>query len=154
MTSVARAIPQVTGREVFLAMVKPGSSGSPPPYVPIGCMSKFDETLSKDLIDISCRGFVGSIGSGKPAQSAISLDGVYFIYDSSVTSAQVAYSELRSYINGPSIPFKFGTPSTGDIQWSRNYLIKDIKLTADNDGIATYSISLQSSGDEVAAAVV
>ncbi|UFH52551.1 hypothetical protein [Spirosoma sp. KNUC1025] len=146
----ARTQAAVTGKEVFLSMTKPGGST----YVPIGCMSKFDETLSKELYDISCRGFTGKVASGKPAQSSITLDGVYFIYDSGTASAQVAYSELRSYINSPNpIPFKFGTPATGDINWARSYFIKDIKLTADNDGIATYSISLESAGDEVASTV-
>lgn len=148
--AAARTDVIIRGREIFLAVAKPGQSGQPV-FTPFGCMSKFDETLSKETLEISCRSMVGKVGSGKDAESTITIDGFYFIYASGDVASNVSYNELRGYINGPALSYKFGTPAGGDPVYARNYILKELKLTGDNDGLATYSATLESAGAETVA---
>jgi hypothetical protein len=144
----ARTQTIVTGNEEILSLAKPGQTGTVV-YTPIGCMSKMDKTHSKDTLAVSCRQFVGKIPSGKIAESTISVDGYRYIYPTADVAVQVSYDELVSYIDGIPLSFQHTTGKTGDKIYTRNYVIKEVKVSADNDGVETYSLSLESSGPEV-----
>lgn len=148
MPAVARTQTIITGIEEILSLAKPGQSGTPV-YTPIGCLSKLDKTHSKDTLPVSCRQFVGKIPSGKIAESMISVDGYRYIYGTADVATQVSYDELVSYMDGPALSFQHTTGKIGDKIYTRMYVIKEAKVTADNDGLENYSLSLESSGPEV-----
>jgi hypothetical protein len=145
----ARTQTIVTGAEEILSLAKPGQGGGGTVYTPIGCMSKMDKTHTKDSLQVSCRQFKGKIPSGTPAESSISVDGYRYIYATANVAAQVSYDELVSYIDGPALSFQHTTGKTDDKIYTRMYVIKDVKVSAGNDDLETYSLTLESSGPEV-----